>query len=246
MTNSTFAGNSAGSSGGGIFNESTLTVSNSTINGNRAVNGGGIHNYTYAEYAGTVTLQNTIVANSPTGRNCTNAITDGGGNLSYPDATCPGINSDPKLGPLQDNGGPTWTMALLPGSAAIDTADDAICAAPPVNNLDQRGVARPQGPHCDIGAYEAMPPPRLPAAHPAVAHSQLHTAKWPWAAQFNARGASKGRPPESHRRTALVTEDQPEQRIVRARPRPISGSVVSPSHTAGRRRRGARRGPPPR
>ena len=52
-------------------------------------------------------------------------------------------------------------MALLPGSAALDAADDAICAAPPVNNLDQRGIARPQGPHCDIGAYEATLLPRV-------------------------------------------------------------------------------------
>ena len=91
-----------------------------------------------------MTLKNTIVANSPTGGNCSGAITDGGGNLSYPDTTCPGINSDPKLGPLQNNGGPTQTMALLPGSAAIDAANDAICAAPPVNNLDQRGITRPR------------------------------------------------------------------------------------------------------
>jgi hypothetical protein len=49
-----------------------------------------------------------------------------------------------------------YTLALGPGSAAIDAADDAICAAPPVNNLDQRGVTRPQGAHCDIGAVEQM------------------------------------------------------------------------------------------
>ena len=103
-----------------------------------------------------MTLKNTIVANSPTGNNCYGTITDGGGNLSYPDTTCPGINSDPKLGPLQNNLGPTETMALLPGSSALDAADDAICAAPPINNLDQRGITRPQGPHCDIGAYEAI------------------------------------------------------------------------------------------
>jgi hypothetical protein len=48
-------------------------------------------------------------------------------------------------------------MALGPGSAALDAADDAICAAPPVNNLDQRGVARPLGSHCDIGAVEQEP-----------------------------------------------------------------------------------------
>ena len=124
-----------------------------------------------------MTLKNTIVANSPTGGNCSGTITDGGGNLSYPDTTCPGINSDPKLGPLQDNGGPTQTMALLPGSAAIDAANDAICAAPPVNNLDQRGIARPQGPHCDIGAYEATPAAHFPADHHEIAHSQPPTAR---------------------------------------------------------------------
>jgi hypothetical protein len=68
--------------------------------------------------------------------------------------------ADPKLGPLADNGGPTQTMALLPGSPAIDTADNAICAAAPVNNLDQRGQTRPTDGNndsvaaCDIGAYE--------------------------------------------------------------------------------------------
>jgi hypothetical protein len=47
-------------------------------------------------------------------------------------------------------------MALGEGSAARDAGDDATCAAPPVNNLDQRGVARPQGTHCDIGAIEQI------------------------------------------------------------------------------------------
>jgi len=64
------------------------------------------------------------------------------------------------LGPLQDNGGPTWTHALLPieeGSRAIDAGDNTLCASWPINNLDQRGVARPQGGHCDVGAYEAVP-----------------------------------------------------------------------------------------
>jgi hypothetical protein len=61
------------------------------------------------------------------------------------------------LGPLQDNGGPTETHALLFGSDALDMGDNAICAAAPVNNVDQRGMARPQGPGCDIGAYEAAP-----------------------------------------------------------------------------------------
>jgi hypothetical protein len=157
VSNSTFDGNSATNYGGGIYNDfwGTLSVSNSTFSGNSATRfAGGIFN----SYGAPVTLQNTIVANSPAGGNCSASITDDGGNLSYPDTTCPGINGNPVLGPLQDNGGPTRTMALLLGSAALDAADDAICAAAPVNNRDQRGISRPQGPHCDIGAYEAMPP----------------------------------------------------------------------------------------
>jgi hypothetical protein len=104
-----------------------------------------------------VTLKNTMVTDSLAGNNCSGTITDGGGNLSYPDTTCPGINVDPILGPLQNNGGPTFTMEPGPGSAAIDAGDDAICAAPPVNNLDQRGITRPAGAHCDIGAVERLP-----------------------------------------------------------------------------------------
>jgi cell division septation protein DedD len=149
VSNSTFLGNWA-SYGGGIYGRAT--VINSTLSGNRAEwQGGGI----FSLYGG-ITLKNTIVAGSPSGRNCDGDIADGVGNLSYPDTTCPGINADPVLGPLQDNGGPTWTMELGEGSAAIDAADDAICAAPPVNNLDQRGFSRPWGAHCDIGAVEQV------------------------------------------------------------------------------------------
>lgn len=155
VSNSTFSGNSA-ERGGGIAATiyGTAEVSNSTFSGNTASAGGGIYNN-----GGTVTLKNTIVANSPIGSNCYGIINDGGGNLSYPDATCPGINTDPLLGPVQNNGGPTETMALGPGSAAIDAGDDAICAAEPVNGLDQRGVTRPQGAHCDIGAVEQITEP---------------------------------------------------------------------------------------
>jgi hypothetical protein len=64
----------------------------------------------------------------------------------------------PRLDPagLQSNGGPTQTIALLPGSPAINAGNDAICAAAPVNQLDQRGFTRPGTghTHCSIGAYE--------------------------------------------------------------------------------------------
>ena len=98
-------------------------------------------------------MLNSLVAfNTPT--NNFGIITDAGHNLSS-DGSCAFTNTgsvnntDPKLGPLADNGGPTWTMALLPGSPAIGAADSA--GAPPT---DQRGVVRPQGPGVDIGAFE--------------------------------------------------------------------------------------------
>jgi len=94
--------------------------------------------------------------NSPC--NATGCIADAGHNLSS-DASCGFTrvgsmnNTDPMLGPLQDNGGPTLTMALLPGSPAIDAGDTSL--APPT---DQRGFPRPAGSAADIGAYEFSPP----------------------------------------------------------------------------------------
>jgi hypothetical protein len=75
-------------------------------------------------------------------------------------ATIPTPVSDP-LGSnvLANNVGPTQTIALPAGSAAIDEGNDAVCAAAPVYGVDQRGVTRPQGPRCDIGAYELIQHP---------------------------------------------------------------------------------------
>jgi hypothetical protein len=61
------------------------------------------------------------------------------------------ITTDPMLGPLQDNGGPMQTMMLMAGSSAIDAGYNPACAA-----TDQRGVPRPQGANCDIGAVEVV------------------------------------------------------------------------------------------
>lgn len=146
VANSTLAAN-GGSNVGGILAgyESTVRVINSTLYGVPVIN---------QLPEGAIVLSNTIVAGSSTGVNCTGPITDGGGNLSYPDATCPGINADPLLGPLQDNGGSTLTMAPLPGSPAIDGGVDATCLTAPISGLDQRWMMRPIGPHCDIGAVE--------------------------------------------------------------------------------------------
>ena len=63
-------------------------------------------------------------------------------------------NADLKLGPVLYDAGPTKTVLPGYGSKAIDFGNDAICAAAPVSNLDQRGQSRPVGPHCDAGAVE--------------------------------------------------------------------------------------------
>jgi hypothetical protein len=161
---STFTDNSAGAGGVIHGNGGPVDVINSTLAGNRASGDGGA---SISMRYGTATLKNTIAAYSQGGSECyvcctSGSLVDGTGNLSYPDTSCPGIHLNPMLGTLQNNGGPTLTMALGSGSAAIDAAVDAICAASPVNNLDQRGVARPVGAHCDIGAVEQQPPTAPP------------------------------------------------------------------------------------
>ena len=176
ITNSTFDNNSAFSNGGGINNTGTLTVYNSTFYNNYAEGyGGGVYNApsktailinnTFSDNsgdsghsilnAGTLHISNNIIANAPDPSNCHNTGTIGTdiNNLIEDNGNCgsPVSTADPILGPLQDNGGPTQTMALLAGSPAIDAGDNATCEA-----TDQRGVTRPQGLNCDIGAVEMI------------------------------------------------------------------------------------------
>jgi hypothetical protein len=109
---------------------------------------------------GSYTLGNTIVANNMPNdcfgtditSNGYNLIEDAAGCTFAGDTTGNIIGLDPILGPLQDNGGPTQTHALLAGSPAIDAVLDNNCPS-----ADQRGVSRPQGPYCDIGAFELEP-----------------------------------------------------------------------------------------
>jgi CSLREA domain-containing protein len=161
VRNSTLSGNSARAAGGGIHNNSpgTLTVRNSTLWGNSATEdfgtGGSI-----SSNGGSATLKNTIVANSPSGGNCSGTVTNGGYNLDS-DGSC-GFGTtnhslsgttdnplNPQLGSLANNGGPTLTHALLAGSPAIDKGNSFGATT------DQRGVARPQGAAPDIGSFEA-------------------------------------------------------------------------------------------
>ena len=168
LTNTTISGNSAtGGAGGGInnfgaygpFKASTATLNNVTIANNSAPAGGGIAN------GGTFKLKNSLIAGNSAGSapDCSGTLASQGYNLLGNSAGCGGLTDgsggdlvgdaahslDPKLGPLQGNGGATFTHALLPGSPAMNTGSSVSCAA-----TDQRGIARPQGMGCDIGAYE--------------------------------------------------------------------------------------------
>ncbi|MGW4537262.1 choice-of-anchor Q domain-containing protein [Streptomyces chartreusis] len=166
-------GSLAGYGGGiDIRGRGPVEILNSTITGNRSSDGGGGINFAPAYLdslpspipdvidlpLGRMTLRNSIIAgNTVNGApaDCKKAfatIASLSNNLDS-DGSCrltaPGDlpSRTPRIGPLVDNGGPTDTVALLPGSPALDAADD--CPA-----TDQRGVARPQGAACDIGAYE--------------------------------------------------------------------------------------------
>jgi len=107
---------------------------------------------------GTVIVKNSIFDNLYDNEtNCFGTpITDSGGNLHWPetDSSCGGQPGDPKLSSLDYHGGITQTLALQPGSAAINTGLNSVCAASPVSNTSQNGILRPHGPRCDIGAFE--------------------------------------------------------------------------------------------
>ncbi|CAN5612809.1 hypothetical protein BH20CHL6_BH20CHL6_14420 [soil metagenome] len=175
LTNVTISGNGATAPfqglGGGIFNDSdvlgSVTLQNVTLTGNGAgtssATGGNLFNAAYP----TIYARNTIAAHPVTGGNCGSIMpTSQGNNLEwvpsgtstpcFNTAAAGNVAGDP-LFPVdpatslvllpQDNGGRTRTHALAATSAALNKG--AACAA-----ADQRGVARPQGGGCDIGAYE--------------------------------------------------------------------------------------------
>ena len=190
LTNSTVSGNTATASGGGVQNASSLTLNNVTVASNKAgTSGGGLAN----QSGSTVNLANTIVATntaSPTSPDCSGSLNSEGHNLIGVAAGCTLagdtggniLNQDPRLGSLQDNGGPTKTQALLaasfttgscsfgpcivsvPPSPAIDTGNPAPPGGGKAGSCaltDQRGISRPLDGDgdgklvCDMGAYEA-------------------------------------------------------------------------------------------
>lgn len=158
ILNSTISGNGA-AIGAGIENFAALTIGSSTVASNTATSaGGGID----TSSTGTTTIKNSIVGDNG-GSDCigTGVMAALGANLDT-DGTCRATNftqtSSLDLGVLALNPpGSTETQALLPGSAAIDNAKDCTDAFGNPVTVDQRGVPRPQGLYCDIGAFEAQP-----------------------------------------------------------------------------------------
>ncbi|MEW5986604.1 MAG: choice-of-anchor Q domain-containing protein [Chloroflexota bacterium] len=171
-TNVTLSANTA-LVGGGIYvqENASLQLFNATVSGNKAEMGGGLYNQTSV-----TTMRNTLLAgNTGSSPDCYGSVTSDGYNLLGNNSGCdftpaagdqigtPDNPIDPLLGPLQDNGGPTLTHALLPGSPAVDAGDPAGCTDDQGNLLttDQRGFERPQDGDgngsviCDVGAFEA-------------------------------------------------------------------------------------------
>lgn len=162
VSNSTFSGNSAGR-GGAIVASTGFSIYNSTIVGNSAnvvCGAGAIFS------VGTVTLANTIVASNTSGGacrpNCNGSVSAGPDSISD-NADC-GASITQKTFAQINLGALTGRPAYFPlnaGSAAIDAGNNAICAASPVNDTSQNGIARPADGDgdgvatCDVGAFEA-------------------------------------------------------------------------------------------
>ena len=184
---SLFRNNSATTDGGGISSFVQLTVNNSTFSNNLSDSGSDIYisseagptssltvnNSTFRDNSftfgsiysliGDVKFKNSLITNSASAQNCSliagtfNAVGTNFGD----DDSCPGFtqatSTQLNLGSLADNGGPTQTMALLPGNLAIDAATDCTDYNGNPVTTDQRGVSRPQGTACDVGAFELEP-----------------------------------------------------------------------------------------
>lgn len=203
IQNSTVSGNtgSTGFGGGGIFNASfgahaTLSLISSTVTGNvaDAPNGFGGRGNALGEYGsppGSITVKNSILDSvAGGGLTCYTAPLNSLGHNLASDNSC-GLSGegdlndiDPMLGLLADNGGPTLTHALLDASPAIDAVPVPDCtdAAGVALVIDQRGEGRPQGPACDMGAFEHLPP-GLPCPSGAKVNVRWH---------YSANGSSGG------------------------------------------------------
>ena len=168
ITNTTIAGNT----GGGVnidlgLDDSSVTINNSTIANNN--DGGGL---TTTNGPGVTYVKNTILSgnfhNPSTPEDCLGPIHSKGYNLILTAAGCTFVGDDPnniygedpELQALAKNGGPTQTMALAATSPAVDAGNPALpgSGGDACEATDQRGISRPEGPYCDIGAFEFYVP----------------------------------------------------------------------------------------
>jgi hypothetical protein len=178
LTNVTVYNNTAQISGGGLYanyssNTITETITYATFSGNLAVSGAGGNLY---NNQAVFNLVNSIVADGVAGSgnaNCdgnpTANVVSGGYNVETGTdcgltATGDQQNTDPQLGPLQDNGGDTWTMALPSDSQAVNQIANGVNGCGTTVTQDQRGVTRPMDNACDVGAYEYEVLPQPPVA----------------------------------------------------------------------------------
>jgi len=210
LTNVLISGNATAGYAGAIWAAGDLSITNVTITGNTGKVGGIVTTggYTFNSLNSTIAgnfllqdgtvggidnnhtayLKNTIIAGNA-GQNCdpSSSWTSQGNNLDSGN-TCLFTqitdlhDTDPLLGVLSDNGGLTRTLALAPTSPAIDAGTDTGCPS-----TDQRGIARPKGIHCDMGAYEAEIPNKFAKSSPAnPSTNQPANATLRWAVSAGA------------------------------------------------------------
>ena len=167
IVNSTLTGNlSASGYGAGAHSGATTThLINDTIDANTAKIGGG-----FDASSSSATVTNTILSGNP-GGNCNEPLTSGGHNVDSGSncglsGSTDQVNTDPRLGSLAGNGGPTATQALQSTSPAIDHGGSSACPS-----TDQRGVLRPQGATCDVGSFEVAVPVVITGAPSGVGGS---------------------------------------------------------------------------
>ncbi|MEM7114557.1 MAG: choice-of-anchor Q domain-containing protein [Chloroflexota bacterium] len=171
INNSTLSGNTSTEEGGAIFANGIVALTNATV----AENSSDLTGDALFIQRTTATIKNSIISNSNGKRDCDDFVgTWTTSNSLSRDNSCQMTRSSTiNLGPLQDNGGPTLTHALLAGSSAVDTGNNGVCLAAPINNVDQRGTARPQGARCDAGAFE-----QLTAVSPTLSINSDPALEW--------------------------------------------------------------------
>jgi hypothetical protein len=210
VSNSTLSENTTQLHGGGIFTEGQSAIGNSTLSGNSGMTAGAIYNR-----LATLDIESTILNRGESGPNILNdgTVTSHGYNLSSDDGSGyligPGdqINTEPLLGPLQNNGGPTFTHQLLPGSPAIDAGDPNFTPPP---FFDQRGPGfdRLINGRTDKGSFELQAgtsPTPTPSPTPTATATVTATATATPTSTPTATATATATPPPTATPTATPT-----------------------------------------